>query len=287
MTTLPRVLIGSRNRLPVLRLGEHGAWLDGGEAGDILLPRRYVPKDCESGDILEVFVYFDSEDRLTASTETPLAEVGEVAFLEIAELNDAGIFLKWGLPKDLLLPWNEVPREQKAALEPGRRVLVMVFVDERSRIAASARLADFLKPQSDAYKEGEKVSIIIGDRTELGYRVIINHRVWGLLHSADIFAAVKKGDVRDAWVKALREDQKISVSLAAAGHAAKVDSVAQGILDKLAKEGGFMAVGDKTAPEIIYRLFGVSKKAFKQAIGTLYKQRLILIEDGGIRLAQK
>lgn len=287
MTDSKRVIIGGTNQLGITRLTPQGAYLDGGADGEILLPKRYLRDSMQPGTALDVFVYFDSEDRLTATTEKPLAEVGEVAFLEVAELNDAGIFLKWGLPKDLLLPWNEVPREQKATLEPGRRVLVMIFTDDRDRIAASARLADFLKPQSDAYQEGEKVRVIIGDRSELGYRVIINHRIWGLLHTADIFAAVKKGDVRDAWVKSLREDQKISVSLAAAGHAAKVDSVSQGILDKLAKEGGFMAVGDKTAPEIIYRLFGVSKKAFKQAIGTLYKQRLILIEDGGIRLAQK
>lgn len=286
MSSIPDVLIGSRNRLPVSRLGEHGAWLDGGKVGDILLPRRYAPKECEAGDILDVFVYFDSEDRLVATTETPLAEVGEVAFLEIAELGDAGIFLKWGLPKDLLLPWNEVPRELKAALEPGYRVLVMIFADDRDRIAASMRLGDFLKPVSDAFKEGEKVRVIIADRTELGYRVVINHRYFGLLHNSDTFGTVKRGDERDAWIKALREDQKLSVSLGAVGHAAKVDSVSQGILDKLAKEGGFMAVGDKTAPEIIYRLFGVSKKAFKQAIGTLYKQRLILIETGGIRLVK-
>ncbi|MGH8493927.1 MAG: CvfB family protein [Moraxellaceae bacterium] len=286
MTDSPRVIIGGTNHLTVTRLTPQGAYLDGGENGEILLPRRYVHEGLQPDDALDVFIYFDSEDRLTATTEKPLAEVGEVAFLEVVDLNDAGIFLKWGLSKDLLLPWNEVPREQKAALEPGRRVLVMIFADERDRIAASARLADFLKPQSDAFKEGEKVSIIIGDRSDLGYRVIINHRIWGLLHTADIFSNVKKGDVRDAWVKATREDQKISVSLAAAGHAAKVDSVSQGILDKLAKEGGFMAVGDKTAPEIIYRLFGVSKKAFKQAMGTLYKQRLIVIEDGGIRLVK-
>lgn len=286
MTTPPRVLIGSRNRLPVLRTGEHGAWLDGAEHGDILLPRRYLPKACAPGDVLEVFVYFDSEDRLVATTDAPLAEVGQVAFLEIADLNDSGIFLKWGLPKDLLLPWNEVPREQKATLEPGRRVLVMIFADARERIAASARLADFLQPTSQAFTEGEKVRVLIGDRTDLGYRVIINHRVWGLLHTADIFGAVKKGEVRAAWIKALRADHKLSVSLAAAGHAAKVDSVGQGILDRLKKEGGFMAVGDKTAPEVIYRLFGVSKKAFKQAIGTLYKQRLIVLEDGGIRLVK-
>ncbi|HEX6592645.1 MAG TPA: S1-like domain-containing RNA-binding protein [Moraxellaceae bacterium] len=286
MSASEDVIIGSTNHLTVTRLAPQGVYLDGGSEGDILLPNRFVPKDCKPGDELQVFVYFDSEDRLTATTETPLAEVGEVAYLEITDLNDAGIFLKWGLSKDLLLPWNEVPREQKAVLEVGQRVLVMLFADERDRIAASARLADFLKPQSEDFKEGQKVAIIIADRTELGFRVVINHRYWGLLHSSDIFSTVKKGEQRDAWIKALRPDHKLSVSLAAAGHAAKVDGASQAILDRLKKEGGFMAVGDKSAPELIYKVFGISKKAFKQSIGTLYKQRLIVIEEGGIRLVK-
>lgn len=279
--------IGRLNTLTVLRLTGHGAILNGntaeGDDGDILLPNRVLPQGTEVGATLPVFVYFDSEDRLIATTQTPLAQVGEVAWLKIVAENDAGIFLDWGLPKDLMLPWNEVPLEQKRHLEPGRYIMVMVFQDSSGRIAASARLDDFLAREGGDFNEGDQVSLLISDRTDHGLRVVVNHRYWGLVHNNEIFGTVRKGEHRDGWIKTLRSDRRLNLALTPPGHG-KIDAVAQGILDKIASNGGFMAVTDKSPPEAIYKLFGVSKKVFKQAIGSLYKNRLILIEEAGLRI---
>ena len=280
-------VIGRFNTLTVLRLTGHGAIHDGhtddGEGGDILLPTRLLPPDIAVGASVEVFVHFDSEDRVIATTQTPLAQVGDVAWLKIVAENDAGIFLDWGLAKDLMLPWNEVPREQKIGLEPGRSVLVMVFQDSSGRIAASARLDDFLAREAEGFNEGDKVSLLIGDRTDLGVRAVVNNRYWGLVHNNELFGNARKGERRDGWVKTLRSDLRLNIALTPPGPD-KIDSAAQGILDKLIRNDGFMAVTDKSPPEAIYKLFGVSKKVFKQAIGSLYKNRLITIEDAGLRI---
>lgn len=285
MTDSNRVIIGSNNLLTVSRMTPQGAYMDGGDEGDILLPNRYVPADCAVGQELSVFVFFDSEDRLTATTLKPAAEVGEVAWLKIADVNDAGAFLDWGLPKDLLLPWNEISRHQKVQIEPGRHVLVMLFQDSDGRIAASTRLDEFLKAEAGGFNEGDSVDVIIGDRSELGMRVVVNHRYWGLVHESEIFRPLKKGEKLTGWIKTLRADRKLNIALTAPGPA-RLDGPSQDILNRLQKEGGFMAVSDKSPPEAIYKLFGVSKKVFKQAIGTLYKQRLIVIETGGIRIVK-
>lgn len=279
--------IGRFNQLPILRLTPHGAILDGnteaGADGDILLPTRQVPQGSSVGTSLNVFVYFDSEDRLIATTTTPLAQVGEVAWLKVVAANDAGAFLDWGLPKDLLLPYNEIPREQKQYLAPGQFIMVMVFQDDHGRIAASARLDDFLAKEGGGFNEGDKVSVLIADRTDLGLRVVVNNRYWGLVHNNEIFGTIRKGDRRDGWIKTLRSDNRLNIALTAPGPA-KIDAAAQGILDRIVSNGGFMAVTDKSPPEAIYKLFGVSKKVFKQAIGSLYKNRLITIENTGLRV---
>lgn len=282
--------IGRMNTLTVLRLTGHGAILDGntpeGDDGDILLPTRVVPPGTAVGAPLEVFVCFDSEDRLVATTIKPLAQVGQVAWLRIVAENDAGFFLDWGLPKDLLLPRNEIPRELQNTLAPEKSVLVMVFQDRSGRLAASARLDDFIAREAGGFNEGEQVRVIIADRTDLGVRVVVNDRYWGLVHNNEIFGPLKMGEQRNGWIKSLRSDQRLNISLTAPGPG-KIDSVAQGILDRITANGGFMAVTDKSPPEAIYKLFGVSKKVFKQAIGSLYKHRLIVIEDAGLRLCRK
>lgn len=282
--------IGRMNTLTVLRLTGHGAILDGntpgGDDGDILLPTRLVPPGTAVGTPLDVFVCFDSEDRLVATTITPLAQVGQVAWLRVVAENDAGFFLDWGLPKDLLLPRNEIPRDLQGTLAPGKSVLVMVFQDSSGRLAASARLDDFIAREAGGFNEGDQVRVIVANRTDLGVRVVVNDRYWGLVHNNEIFGPVKTGDQRDGWVKALRSDRRLNIALTAPGHG-KIDSVAQGILDRITANGGFMAVTDKSPPEAIYKLFGVSKKVFKQAIGSLYKHRLIVIEDAGLRLCRK
>ncbi len=282
--------IGRMNTLTVLRLTGHGAILDGntpeGDDGDILLPTRVMPAGIAPGSTVEVFVGFDSEDRLVATTTRPLALVGQVAWLRIVSENDAGFFLHWGLPKDLLLPRNEIPRDLQHAMVPGKSVLVMVFQDRSGRLAASARLDDFIKREADGFKEGDQVDVIVADRTELGVRVVVNDGYWGLVHNNEIFGVLRMGDRRPGWVKTLRSDHRLNIGLTAPGPA-KIDSAAQGILDRIRANGGFMAVTDKSPPEAIYKLFGVSKKVFKQAIGSLYKHRLIVIEDAGLRLCEK
>lgn len=282
------ILPGSLNSLRVSRFTGPGAFLaePGDEHGpEVLLPGAQVPQGVQVGDVLEVFVYLDSEDRPVATLQRPLAMVGEVATLRIVAENDVGLFLDWGLPKDLLLPYNEIPRAQKMTLEPGRFVTVMVFQDDTGRIAASARLEDFIAKEADGFSEGDPVRVLVFSRTDLGWRVVVNDRYWGLVHTNEVFGQLKPGERRQGWVKTLRADRRLNVGLSAPGRA-KVDPVAQKILDRLAAEGGFMAVGDKTPPEAIYTLFGVSKKVFKQAIGSLFKERHIVIEKGGIRLAQ-
>lgn len=282
--------IGRYNTLKVLRLSPKGAHLedrnDTGAASEILLPTRFVPEGTVAGSELDVFVYINAEDRVTATTTRPAAQVGEVAWLKIVSVNDNGAFLDWGLPKDLLLPHNEVTYDLKPHLEPGKQMMVMVFQDEKGRVAASARLDDFIAKEGTGFAEGEKVSVLIGDRTEIGVRVIINHRYWGMVHSNEIFRPLRKGETLDGYIKTIREDRKLNVSLTAPGQA-KVDSIAEGILKILDRHDGFMAVSDKTAPEVIYKLFGISKKVFKQAIGRLYKERYILIESSGIRRINK
>jgi predicted RNA-binding protein (virulence factor B family) len=278
------ILVGSLNSLRIARFAGPGAYLADDEGREVLLPGAQVPADSRAGDVLEVFIYHDSEDRLVATTVRPRVQVGEVAMLRIAAGNDAGFFLDWGLPKDLLLPYNEVPRELKPTLGPGRQVLVMVFQDESGRVAASARLDDFLAREAGGFNEGDKVGVVIADRSDLGVRVVVNDRYWGLVHQSEIFGAVRHGERRDGWIKTLRSDRRLNIALTPPGPA-RVDPVAQKILDKLIAEGGFMAVGDKTPPEAIYTLFGVSKKVFKQAIGALFKARRIVIEPGGIRKA--
>lgn len=278
---------GSFNTLVLRRFAGPGAFLSapGEDHGlEILLPGSQVPEGLKVGDSLEVFVYLDSEDRPVATLIRPRAQVGEVASLRVVDTSDAGVFLDWGLPKDLLLPYNEIPRDQKFGIEPDRYILVMVFQDDSGRIAASARLDDFIAKEADGFGEGEQVRIVVANRTDLGWRVVVNDRCWGLVHNNEVFGAIKTGERREGWIKTLREDLRLNVALVPPGPA-RLDPVAQKILDRLAKEGGFMAVGDKTPPEAIYKLFGVSKKVFKQAIGSLFKARRIVIEAGGIRLA--
>jgi hypothetical protein len=213
--------------------------------------------------------------------------VGNVAFLKIVTVNDNGAFLdcpviKDGQTRDLLLPYSEVPPQRKTQLEPGKWIMVMVFVDDQRRVAASARLSEFLLHEASEFQEGDKVTVVIDERNDLGVRVIVNHRYWGIVHNNEIFQPLQQGDVLDGYIKTLRADKRLNISLTAPGPA-KFDSIAEGILSILERNDGFMAVSDKTPPELIYKLFGVSKKAFKQAIGRLYKERKILIEERGIR----
>jgi hypothetical protein len=272
--------IGKYNKLRVIKEVDFGVYLDGEKEGEILMPLRYVPKDCQVGDYVDVFLYLDSEDRLVATTEKPYAQVGEFAMLRVKSANKIGAFLDWGIMKDLLVPF----REQKVTMTEERSYLVCIYVDEETqRIAASAKLNKFLDKTLPEYTVGQEVDLIIESETDLGYKAIINNSHWGILYENEVFEQLAKGLKLKGYIKKIRTDNKIDLSLHPLGYD-KVDPITQMILDELKKERGFIAVSDKSDAELVYRVFGISKKSFKQAVGALYKRRLITIEKDGIRL---
>lgn len=273
------VVIGRTNTLRIKRIDEVGARLEGGRLGDILLPQRYLSPGATAGAEVEAFLYRDSEDRLIATTEKPLAEVGQCAWLRVVSVSAVGAFLDWGLPKDLLVPFAEQPRR----METGRHYLVRIFVDNTHRIAASARLDRFLLDEAEGLEQGQDVSLIIADSTDLGVKAVVNHRFWGLLYHDTLFRPVRKGQSVPGFIKRIRDDGKLELTLERPGYD-KVGGVADIIMDKLGRADGFLPLNDKSSPDLIAAEFQVSKGVFKQAIGALYKQRLIKIEKGGIRL---
>lgn len=274
--------IGKYNTLKIVKDLDFGVYLDGGNGQEILLPARYVPKNVKPGDEVEVFIYHDNEGRLIATTAKPLAIAGEFQFMEVKSVNNTGAFLEWGLMKDLLVPF----KEQKTPMREGRWYLVYVHVDHITRrIVASARIDKYLDNVIPDYTFNQEVDILIADETEIGYKVIINNLHWGLVYHNEVFRRLEKGERLKGYIKEVREDEKIDVSLTPLGYQ-KVDGIAGTILESLKAQGGYLAVHDKSEPEEIYSLFRCSKKAFKQAIGALYKQHLIQLEDKGIRLIE-
>ncbi|KAA3607451.1 MAG: GntR family transcriptional regulator [Candidatus Scalindua sp. AMX11] len=274
--------IGKQNKLRVVKEVEFGFYLDGGGFGEILLPRRYVPKECKVDDIVKVFVYRDSEDRIIATTEIPYAMVGDFALLKVVSVNRIGAFLDWGLTKDLLLPCGE----QNTVMEEGQSYIVRVYVDKRTnRIAASSRLDKFLDKQPPHFQVGWEVDLFICNRTDIGYKAVINGSYWGVLHNRDVYQPLGKGEKMKGFIKKIREDYKIDLSLHKPGYE-KVNDITKLIITTLKKRGGFLSVTDKSPPEEIYQLFGVSKKTYKKAIGAIYKKRLIMIENKGITLIE-
>lgn len=272
--------IGKMNTLPVVRNSDFGLFLDGGELGEILLPKRYVPRNWKTGDALEVFIMLDSEDRLTATTQKPYAMVDEFAYLRVVSVTPIGAFLDWGLPKDLLVPF----REQKIKMSEGQSYLVRIYFDRVSgRIAASSKLDKFVDKTDAVYETGDKVELLIGAKTDLGYKAIINGAHWGVIFHNEVFQPLQRGRVMEGFIKQVRADGKIDLCLHKPGYE-KVTELTDVILAHLKKRGGFMPVTDKNPPEEIYNLFGVSKKTYKQAIGALYKKRLITFENNGTKL---
>ena len=276
------VKTGRINRLTVVKQVNFGVYLDGGDDGEILMPMRYVPKPCPVGASIEAFIYRDSDDRLIATTERPYAMVGEFALLNVVDITPAGAFLNWGLPKDLLVPFAE----QKPRMEVGKSYIVRVYLDESSdRIVGSARLDDFLYRESDnEFSSGEAVSLLIANKSELGYQAIIDNTHWGLLHHSEAARPLRRGQRLMGYVKHIREDHRIDLCLhlQASG---KTDDVARMIMAALEKSNGFLPVNDNSAPDDIRNRFGISKKMYKKAIGALYKQRMITITEEGIHLS--
>lgn len=273
--------LGVRNFLTVLRESASGLHLDGGEAGEILLPGREIPQGTRLDDRLDVFLYRDSEDRLIATTAVPLVMAGEFAAMEVVDYRPGtGAFLGWGLPKDLLLPI----REQTGHITVGDRVLVHVYVDRRSeRLTASMRLDRFLDRTPPPYDNGQPVSLIIANETPLGTNAIVNGAHWGLLYQTDLAFPLIPGQQVEAFVRAVRDDGKIDLSLDPMGYQ-RVKPLAQQILAILETGGGYSPYDDTSSPEEIRDIFQTSKKAFKQALGALYRDRRIRFEKPGIRL---
>jgi predicted RNA-binding protein (virulence factor B family) len=274
------VQVGEYNMLKVSRQVEFGFYLDNGAKG-ILLPARFAPPDTKVGDTVKVFVYHDSEGREIATTEIPKVKLGEIAMLRCVSVTPYGAFLDWGLMKDLFVARSQ----QLADMKPQGKYFVQVYKDEQTgRLAATAKFENQLSNETLTVQEMDMVHLLAYRQTELGWVMIINNRHMGLLHSSQVFTPIQPGDRFEGFVKTIREDQKIDVVLGKPGYEKVEDDTAR-ILRLLKQQQGKLPFNDKSSPESIYAYFGMSKKAFKMALGALYKQRLIVMTEGGIEQA--
>ncbi len=272
--------IGKKNRLRIVKSVDFGVYLDGGEHGEILLPRRYLPETWAVGDKLDVFIYLDSEDHVIATTQRPRIMVGQCAYLKVKEVNDFGAFLDWGLSKDLLVPFSE----QTTKMKEGNDYVVYCYLDEDSdRIAATTKLHEYLDEYGDDFKPRQAVSLLICGRTDMGYKAVINNTHLGLIFKGDAFKPLRYGQKVDGYIKSIRNDGKIDLCLQLPGQEAKKE-LADQILDHLKALGGVSTLTDKSPPEEIYEKFNVSKGSYKKALGALYKRRMIVIEKDQIKL---
>ncbi len=275
------VKIGKYNTLKVVKNVDFGVYLDGGEGLEILLPAKYVESPLHPGDEIEVFIYRDSEERLIATTEHPYAQVGEFAFLQVNAVNRIGAFLDWGLTKQLLVPFSE----QKVKMREGMICLVYIYLDDvTKRVVASAKIEKFIGNRYPEYKVGDKVQALIYKHTEIGYKAIVDNLFHGMIYEGDLYVPLVLEEVITAYVKNVRDDGKIDLLLNGGGDG-RVEVLAKKIRARLANEpDGFIPLGDSSSPESIRETFQCSKKDFKKAIGHLYKNKIISITSGGIRL---
>jgi predicted RNA-binding protein (virulence factor B family) len=272
------IQLGKFNTLEVVKEVDFGFYLDGGEEGEILLPTRYVPDECKVGDQLKVFLYLDSEERLIATTLTPLVQVGEFACLEVSWVNEFGAFLNWGLMKDLFVPFSE----QKMKMLVGKSYVIYCYIDEQTfRLVATAKIDRWLSKEIPDYQPEQQVEILIWQKTDLGFKAIIENKFSGLVYESEVFGNVHTGDRMTAYVKSVRPDGKIDLILQKPGFE-KVDNFAETLLHYINEHNGEINVNDKSSAELIYNTFGVSKKTFKKAVGELYKRRLILLQEDRI-----
>ncbi|MCZ6471295.1 MAG: S1-like domain-containing RNA-binding protein [Gammaproteobacteria bacterium] len=272
--------IGQYNQLDVIKKVDFGLYLDGGAYGDILLPKKYVDKNTALGDRLEVFIYLDSEDRLVATTLKPKAVVGECAYLKVVDVNRIGAFLDWGLPKDLLVPFNQ----QQKPMQKGYSYTVYLYVDEHSeRIAGSSRLEDYLTEEPDQLKPNQPVDLMIYGNSDLGFKAVVDGRYLGQLYRNEVFRALHYGEKLPGFIKRVRSDGKIDIALQPAAHLAR-NSLAETILAHMKDNNGISTLTDKSPPGDIYKAYGVSKATYKKALGLLYKNRQIIIEKHQLTL---
>lgn len=277
------VKIGQMNRLQAVKQIDAGMLFAGGEFGNILLPRRYLAESVKPGDDLDVFIYLDSDDCIIATTLTPKVMVGQCAHLQVKEVNAVGAFLDWGLPKDLLVPYNE----QHKPMEAGRSYVVTVYLDSyTNRITASSKLSHHLQERADGLKIDQAVDLLICGRSDMGYKAVINHTHLGLIFRDDAFRTLVYGERLQGYIKNIRPDRKIGLSLQQQSSKGK-DELAEKILRFLADHNGVSTLTDKSEPDAIYRQYQVSKGKYKNALSALYKQRKILIDDDKITLVEQ
>lgn len=275
--------IGRVSELEIIKKVDFGVYLDGKNLGEILLPKKFLENDPEIGNFIKVFIYLDSEDRIIATTKMPYALIDEYAFLTVADVSRVGAFLDWGLEKDLFVPF----REQREKMVRGKSYLVRIYLDDKSnRIAASSKIDKFIISLSEDLSENQPVNMLISYQTDLGFKAIIDNKYQGMLFKNDIFRPIKIGQLIKGYIKKIRPDGKIDLSIHPSGYG-KIDALSQKILNVLKDNDGYISVTDRSKPELIYHLFGMSKKSYKISIGALYKSRLIIIEKTGIRLINK
>lgn len=272
------IKLGDNNTLSLLHLDDKGGWLDAAPYGEAFIPKRQLPSQCKPGDEINAFIYLDADLEPVVTTEQPKARVEQFASLKVVTNNRIGAFLDWGMKKDIFVP----ARNQAHPMEVGRNYVVYVYLDHEGRMVASSKLDYFLSRELPRYQVGDEVDLLIAESTQLGFKAVVDNTYWGLLFRSDTSGHLPVGLSTKAYIKLVREDGKIDLSLFKPG-LGKVDDALQIILDKLDRAGGSMQVNDKTDPEVIFRLFGVSKGTFKKAIGGLYKQGHIVIETDGIR----
>lgn len=277
--------IGRFNTLTLTRFTDHGAYVDGGEVGEILVPKAYVRPEWRPGDTQRLFVYLDQSERLVATSESPLAQVGDFACLEVAWVNEHGAFLSWGVMKDLFVPF----REQRRTMEVGEQHVVYVYIDESTgRLAATAKVDRYLRPApSRDYHRGRTVQLLAWQRSPLGMKVIVDNAYAGLIYAGEAYDRLpRRGEVLEGTVVQLRPDGRLDISLQRIGKG-RFRDFADTLLEALHEADGFLPFTDHSEPEVIAERFEVSKKTFKRAVGTLYKRQLITLSDDGIRLTRR
>ncbi len=286
LSNLSRILqamvnVGQYNTLRVVKEVDFGMYLDGG-ADEILLPKRYVPEGLKADDEIIVFIYHDNEGRLIATTDQPIATVGEIAMMEVADTNPAGAFMKWGIMKDVFVPISQ----QEKRMKKGDRRLVRLFIDEKTgRVTATEKIDKYLSNYELSVAEREPVDLLVYQKTDIGYKVIINSKHLGVLHFNEVFKELETGEKLKGFIKHIRPDNKIDVSPGAIGYS-KIPDEESRVLNLLKQNDGYLPYNDKSDPEAIHEYFGMSKKTFKMTLGALYKKRLISFTQTGMKLEE-
>ncbi|WP_353721374.1 S1-like domain-containing RNA-binding protein [Dyadobacter sp. 676] len=277
------LFIGKYNYLTIERITSVGMFLSDVEGEEVLLPNQYITDDMQVGDQIKVFVYLDSEDRPVATTQTPKIIRNEFAFLEVTDVSEYGAFLDWGLIKDLFVPFREQPKP----MQVGEWHVVFLYLDQKTqRLLASAKIDKFLENERLTVKEGEEVDLLVWQKTDLGYNVVVNQYHKGLIYANEVFQPLHIGDSLKGYIKKIREENKLDISLQKTGYEV-VEPVAKQILEEIRTGKGFLNLSDNSSPEAIYNRLKISKKVFKKAIGGLYKQGIIRIEEDGVYLVTK